>query len=366
MDPFDNLVTPLKTREERCDGVLLTLRSAAFNALHKAGPVPGAKPPEKDDNCPHCGKGMEGHAEPDGDEVNAGADNAIMPEQAPEEGAEQAEEPTAAGGAPDPIEDLVDEDGDGEAEGQAEGSPGDAPNAAAGEVPPEEGDGIEDIVDDGDNHGVGDLNEDGNTQSLAQELAALEKDYYAARGLHGNGSGKAEVQLDKYHRVVRKLVRAVTGSAAPGQPGEQVEDAGPQEVAPGEQAPEAPPEAAPERGAVEGQAKPGEDVNEAAGQDAVATGAQPAPEAAAAPEEDDEDDENKPFGKSARPLDPFQKIAARKEAIRKSFQPPAAGAGERIVLRKSGEEVLRERHDIATGNLYQHFGSLRNRQGSLG
>lgn len=359
MDPFDALVKSTQTRAERCDGVLLTLRSAAFNALHKAGPVPGQEDPKKDDNCPHCGKGMEAHAEPDGDEVNAGADEAIMPGQEPEDAAPPAEEATAAGGAPDPIEDLVDEDGDGEAEGQAEGVVGDEGNAAAGEAPAEEGSGIEDLVDDGDNHGVGDLNEDGNTQSLVQELTALEKDYYAARGLHGNGSGKAEVQLDKYHRVVRKLVRQMTGSAAAGEPGAQVEDAGPQEVAPGEQAPEAPPEpanAAPEQG------QPEDDVNAAApaNQD-VSEGASNAPE----DDDEDEDDEKKPFGKSSQPLDPFQQIAARKAAIRKSFQPPAAGAGQPITLRKSGEEQLREQHDVASANMYQYFGGLSNRQGNL-
>ena len=109
----------------------------------------------------------------------------------------------------------ADTDGDGDTDGveaaedddegdEVPGDEGDEDAQATGEDP-------ELPADDGENYGVGDLNEDGETTSLIEEVAAVEKDYYAAAGLHGVGHHKTQRALDVYHRVVRKLVRALMG-----------------------------------------------------------------------------------------------------------------------------------------------------------
>jgi hypothetical protein len=143
------------------------------------------------------------------------------------------------GNAADP---NADDEGDADADPNADDE-GDAdadPNAAA--PPGEEGDGDpngdpdadpnaeEDVdgdpnadpddpelpADDGDNHGVGDLDGDGQVDSLLAEVTNLEKMYYAAVGLHGTAHHKAAKALDIYHRAVRKLARALAGEGPPG------------------------------------------------------------------------------------------------------------------------------------------------------
>jgi hypothetical protein len=62
----------------------------------------------------------------------------------------------------------------------------------------------------------GDMGGD-DPQSLAEQIAEAEKDYYAAKGFHGAHHHNTLALLDTYHKLVRKLVRAVEGGSAPDQ-----------------------------------------------------------------------------------------------------------------------------------------------------
>lgn len=118
-----------------------------------------------------------------------------------------------ADGVPDDAD--LDDDGDGQP---------DAPGEGAGENLDENGE----VIDE-DGEGLdeeGDLEGDvqpGDPNAVIAKLAALERDYYAAKGMHGAGHHKTEALLDQYHRAVRELVRATAGGqggpgAQPGMP----------------------------------------------------------------------------------------------------------------------------------------------------
>jgi hypothetical protein len=104
-----------------------------------------------------------------------------------------------------------------------EGVDGGSAEGGDEEVPPEDGDhdddGTPDAQDeDADGDGVDDAEDadfgagTGDVQGLYAEVAEAERAYYAARGFHGAGHHKAEAALDAYHKVVRKMVRALTGA----------------------------------------------------------------------------------------------------------------------------------------------------------
>jgi hypothetical protein len=220
------------------DVVLGQLRKAAFTALHKAGFAPKKKPaapPSGEAPCPECGGAMADHKAPAAAPAGGAAPVPKKP-GAPSTGTDLTQAGgTALGGADDEsdaIEDLAD-DMDGDGMPDAGGEEEDAIEALDPEGA-EEGDEAEELpADDGDNHGVGDLNQDGSTDSLVQEVTNLERDYYAAKGLHGDGP-KAMVVLDRYHRAVRALVRSLAGggaSAAPPVEGEEGADDGEEEDA---------------------------------------------------------------------------------------------------------------------------------------
>jgi hypothetical protein len=185
----------------RADLIFKSLRGAAFGALHKAGFAPKKKPAPGGD-CPECGGSMAEHAPPP-------AQQAKPPVKKPVSGTEVAAAGGQALGEPEDEADAIE-----------------ALDAAAGDTEAaaeDEADAIEDLdedgepddeelpPDDGENHGVGDLNQDGTTESLVAEVTKLETAYYAAKGLHGDGP-KAMVVLDRFHRAVRKLVHAVAGT----------------------------------------------------------------------------------------------------------------------------------------------------------
>lgn len=237
----------------RGDRILQKSRHAAFTALHKAGFAPKKKPdpaaagaPGADAACPHCGGAMADHAPPTKPQAT--------PPKPPSNGSDLAQagataqgEPPIVGDESDAIEDLADDmDGDGDVDE-------DDAAAAGGDVDPiedlagegEEGDEEELPEDDGQNHGVGDLDGDGSAGSLIAEVTSLETAYYAAKGLHGDGP-KAMVVLDRYHRAVRALVRSLQGQGQAETP------------VPGEEETPVPPQGAakPPAGAPPGAAKP--------------------------------------------------------------------------------------------------------------
>lgn len=364
--------------KSRTDALLDTLKASACTMLHKAGfgAPAAAKPPEDDkEACPHCGKSVADHGAPGGAVEGTDAAAAAPKPAPPKPGAADATAATGAGasdaaaqdesaaGAGDPIEDLTD----------PEAAPDDAEGAEA-----EGDDPIEDLADDGQNHGVGDLNEDGIVQSLAQELAALEKDYYAAKGLHGDGSGKTLVALDRYHRVVRKLARAVQGGAAGAAAPEGTDHAEPD----GDEGPDP-------------RLPADDDGDEASAAPPAAAGAkQPAPEPDGPPTAagDDADPEKKknPFGKGAigsgmiiggqprgpgrapqqretiqlapdtAARDPFAHVRDH-HAIRKSSMPGRDQSP--VVLVKSDTERVREANATATAGILGNLARLGRNQG---
>lgn len=104
-------------------------------------------------------------------------------------------------------------DDDGDVDGPPEGAPG-----AGGGMPPGAG-----------TPGAGAAG-GGDANALAQQLVQAERDYYAAKGFHGDPHHNTHRALDTLMRIMRKFVRAVTGGqmvdgmqpqgAAPGAPGE--------------------------------------------------------------------------------------------------------------------------------------------------
>jgi len=123
---------------------------------------------------------------------------------------------------PDQDDDGVPDDNEFEDENddEFEGQDGDAD---ADGVPDEadlddDNDGQPDAPGEGAGEGLGgedgDLESDvqpGDPNAVISKLAALERDYYAAKGMHGAGHHKTEALLDQYHRAVRELVRDVAG-----------------------------------------------------------------------------------------------------------------------------------------------------------
>ncbi|MDQ3169797.1 MAG: hypothetical protein M3Q55_06640 [Acidobacteriota bacterium] len=154
------------------------MKTDPFDDLLKAAGFPPAKKPpaldEEDDAAPP---------------ESAPAGNASVPDD--DGSAAHAPGADAANGG----EDAPEEDGDHDDDG--------LPDA---EDPDADGDDVPDAEDEDYGAGTGDV------QGLYAEVAEAEKAYYAARGFHGAGHHKAEAALDAFHRVVRKMVRAITGA----------------------------------------------------------------------------------------------------------------------------------------------------------
>jgi len=108
--------------------------------------------------------------------------------------------------------DGVDEDGAsetdetfGEGDEASEGEEGDdgfAPDEGDDGFPPEGDEGFG--PDDDMGGGV-----DPQTADLVEQLAAAEKDFYAAKGMHGPDHHKAELAMEVFHKLVRKLAKQV-------------------------------------------------------------------------------------------------------------------------------------------------------------
>lgn len=122
-----------------------------------------------------------------------------------------------------------DQDGDGDGDGIPDDDEGD-PDDEGGEEDPDDDD-----LPPGEGEAGGD-----DPQSLIQQLADAERDYYAAKGYHGAQHHNTGALLDQYHKLVRKLVRATQGgqglpdpqSSQPGQqakPGQEEQSMGPGE-----------------------------------------------------------------------------------------------------------------------------------------
>ena len=152
--------------------------------LKAAGVAPGmppkkkTAPPDEEEEVPEVPEqdGAEDASQPVGEPV----DNASVPGEDDE------------GMAPD---DGAEEDGDVDDDGTPDAQDDDA-----------DGDDIPDAEDADFGAGTDDL------QTLYSEIAEAEKAYYASRGFHGAGHHKAEAALDTYHKVIRKMVRALTGA----------------------------------------------------------------------------------------------------------------------------------------------------------
>lgn len=229
--------------------------------------------------------------EEDGD-ADGVIENAPDEQAQAQEGQEEQDPGTDLDGDGDADLPGQDVDGDGDLDPQTQ-DPNQDPEQAQAQGSEEAGDLP---ADDGDNHGVGDLDEDGQENSLIQEITNLEKLYYAAKGLHGSGHHKADKALDLYHRAVRKMVRAQMGGGEP---------APEQEGPPGGKSPFG----------GDGQEEGGDDQEEDKGKPnpfekkgGEDKGGKPNPfekKGAVGGEEDDseEEDKKKPFGKSMDPLD---------------------------------------------------------------
>lgn len=178
----------------------------AIDLLLKAVPPFAKKKAGADEENDQDGDGV-----PDDQDPNSGAPDAS--DTAPDDGQgdDQGEEPDGDEGEPGP--------GDGDGDELDDG-------ADAGEEGDDEGDG-EDLPegDDGADAG-GDASED--PQALVQQIADAERDYYAAKGFHGAQHHNSMALLDTYHKLVRKLVRAVQGGqgleAGGGGPGDEQPD----------------------------------------------------------------------------------------------------------------------------------------------
>jgi hypothetical protein len=154
-----------------------------LGSLYKGGaPFPPKKGKDKDD-----AKGGDcATADKDGDGVpNSLDENPDDPKGADESA---AEETAGAEGE--------------EGEFPPEGEEGEFPPGEEGEFPPgEEAGGM-----------------DPQTVDLVEQLAAAEKDFYAAKGMHGPDHHKAEMAMEVFHKLVRKLAKQVhpnVGKAAP-------------------------------------------------------------------------------------------------------------------------------------------------------
>lgn len=85
-----------------------------------------------------------------------------------------------------------------------------------------DGNGVDDEHQDLDLNGVADSDENpgapgqgGAVQQIVAQLADAEKEFYAAKGLHGAGHHQAEAAMSAFHKLVRKLVRTVGAPASP-------------------------------------------------------------------------------------------------------------------------------------------------------
>lgn len=206
-------------------------------------------------------------------------------------------------GLPDDGEDDGDDPDDGDLDGDDQDDAGD------GEFPTDDdGDGEPDDADDlgydGDEAaqgqdplaGQGGLPQGGAVQGAVQQLAALERDYYAAKGMHGSGHHKTEALLEQYHKAVRQLVRATAGGqgAAPTPPDDSGDDQDPKAAQGGGQ----PPAKQPPFGKQPGQAAAG-----GAPKPPPKVGASPTPPASQPDEgSDDEDSSDEQPGKKKPPF----------------------------------------------------------------
>jgi len=59
---------------------------------------------------------------------------------------------------------------------------------------------------------------DAATVDLVEQLAAAEKDFYAAKGMHGTDHHKAELAMETFHKLVRKLAKQVHPGVGKGVP----------------------------------------------------------------------------------------------------------------------------------------------------
>jgi len=121
-----------------------------------------------------------------------------------------------------------------------EGGDTDGDGIADDEDDDHDGDGMsddEELADVADGAGEGDFpggedEQGGGSPEVAQlvmKIAAAEKDFYAAKGMHGAGHHKAEGAMDVMHKLVRKLVRSIAGAHGvdpSAKPGEEGDDSG--------------------------------------------------------------------------------------------------------------------------------------------
>lgn len=187
---------------------------AALEDLVKAFPPP-KKPKSKDDE--QDGAGADDDSDGGGDPASAGA---FPPGSKPD---------NDNGGDADP-------DADGDANGDDDGDGDGPPNAPPGQP------GQDDEMPPGAPGGTPATAGGGDVNGIATQLVQAERDFYAARGFHGDNHHNTSRALDIFHRLVRKLVRAVTGGKVvdDAAPGDDMEGGDAPPGAPGQQPPGAP------------------------------------------------------------------------------------------------------------------------------
>lgn len=157
----------------------------------------GGFPPKKKGGDSDDGEYDRGYDDRDSDKPRDADNDGKPDEEKDEQGSDDSEEEGGSEGAD-------------EEEGSEEGD-----DSEGDEEEGEEGDGDEDpgsLFDDGD----GDEPEegeaagpDGSLQELVQKIASAEKDFYAARGMHGGGHHSEHTAMEVFHKLVRKLVKKV-------------------------------------------------------------------------------------------------------------------------------------------------------------
>lgn len=285
------------------DALDLLLKAVPPFAKKKAQrpPEDGAEIPDNDQDVPD----EDGDGVPDDQDADSGAP--ANSDTAPD-GAPGDEEPAGDEGVPGP--------GDGDGDELDDGDMG--PEGDDGMDAPDEGDmGPEDAPEDGD---LGD-----DPQSLIQQIADAERDYYAAKGFHGPQHHNAMALLDTYHKLVRKLVRAVQG----GQGGQGAQGPGDEE-----QVDEQDVEMEPDDQDADGDGTPDDQDVDADGDGQKDTGAeddqasakppafgkkQPAEPPAFGKEQPPKKPKGKPFGKSERALGKSLFHALQRDVLRKGL-----------------------------------------------
>lgn len=131
-----------------------------------------------------------------------------------------------------------DNNGDPDDDGDANADDGDGPPTQPGQPGQPQQPGQDDEMPPGAPGQQGQPAAGGDVNGVAAQLVQAERDFYAARGFHGDSHHNTTRALDIFHRLVRKLVRAVTG-------GKVVDDAAPGDTADGADQPGAPGELPP-------------------------------------------------------------------------------------------------------------------------